>query len=299
MARRDVAILGCGYVGLELGRQLDESRDVVGVRRSPDGIGAIESAGFEGIRADLTEPAHRAELPDADVVVYAASASGGTDARMIYTAALEGVIRAYGGRAEPPERFVYTSSTGVYGDHDGDWVDEETTIEPASERQGILLEAERLALETTAEYGIDGTVTRFGGLYGPERYRLSRYLEGPVTEGWLNLVHRDDAAGAVAHLIERGAGGDEVLNVVDTEPLDKWAFADWLAEACGTDPPPKQTVAERLEGDLSPAAAHRIRANKRCSSERLESLGYEFAYPTAREGYRPAIEAYRAEAAGE
>jgi nucleoside-diphosphate-sugar epimerase len=83
--------------------------------------------------------------------------------------------------------------------------------------------------------------------------------------------------------------------VVDDEPVSKWEFADWLADECDVDQPPKQTKAERLAEDLSEATRRRILTSKRCDNERLHSLGYEFAYPTFRDGYRPAIAAFRAD----
>ncbi|WP_263017912.1 SDR family oxidoreductase [Natronobiforma cellulositropha] len=291
-----VAILGCGYVGLELGRQLrDAGHDPVGVRRSSEGVERIERAGFEAVRADITDADDLASVPDADALVFAAS-SGGRDAaaaRRIYVEGLETAIEAFGSRESPPERLVYTSSTGVHGDHGGDWVDEETPIEPTTEKTAVLAEAERIALESPPTHGFEGTVARYAGLYGPERYRLERYLEGPVTEGYLNMVHRDDAAGAVRFLLEEGLARGEVVQVVDDEPASKWAFADWLAAACGLDAPPKRTKAQRLEaGDLSEAARRRILTSKRCANDRLCGLGYSFAYPTYREGYRDALEAY-------
>ncbi|MEF8789247.1 MAG: SDR family oxidoreductase [Haloarculaceae archaeon] len=292
-----VAILGCGYVGLELGRQLRDDHDVVGVRRSADGLAAIEEAGFEAVRADVTDPAELERVPDADWVVFAASSGGrGAEAaREVYVEGQRTALEALAGREDPPERYVYTSSTGVYGDHGGDWVDEDTPLDPTTEKTRVLAEAERVARETTREHGIPGQVSRFAGLYGPARYRLERYLEGPVTAGYLNMVHRDDAAGAVRFVLEDGVD-EEVLVVVDDEPVEKHAFADWLADACGVERPPKRTKQERLAaGDLSAAAERRILTSKRCSNDRLRSLGYEFAYPTFREGYRAAVEAYRAE----
>jgi nucleoside-diphosphate-sugar epimerase len=108
------------------------------------------------------------------------------------------------------------------------------------------------------------------------------------------MVHRDDAAGAVAHLLETGRGEGDVVNVVDDEPVSKWAFADWLADQCGRDPPEKRTIEQRLvEGDLSDPAERRLRTSKRVGNDRLHDLGYEFAYPTYREGYRAAVEACR------
>ncbi|SFS01934.1 Nucleoside-diphosphate-sugar epimerase [Halomicrobium zhouii] len=291
-----VAILGCGYVGLELCRQLaDRGHDVVGVRRSATGVEAVEDAGGVGVQADVTEPDSLESVPDADALVFAASSGGrGAEAaREIYVEGLRTTIDHFGARDGAPDRLVYTSSTGVYGDHDGDWVDEETPLDPTTEKTRVLAEAERVAREGAAEWGIDGTVARYAGLYGPDRYRLDRYLDGPVTEGYLNMVHRDDAAGAVRYLLTEDLARDDVVLVVDDEPVEKWAFADWLADECGVDRPPKRTKAARLaDGDLSDAARRRIETSKRCSNERLRDLGYEYRFPTFREGYRAAIDAY-------
>ncbi|UTF53021.1 SDR family oxidoreductase [Natronosalvus rutilus] len=294
-----VAILGCGYVGLELGRQLeDRGHEAIGVRRSVDGLAVVENAGFDAIQADVTDASALEAVPDVDAIVFAASSGGrGAEAaRDVYVEGLETAIRAFSERANQPARLVYTSSTGVHGDHGGDWVDEETPIEPTTEKTEVLAAAERIALERPPEYGFEGTVARFAGLYGPDRYRLERYLEGPVTEGYLNMVHRDDAAGAVRYLLEHDLGRGEVVQVVDDEPALKWAFADWLAEQCGRDPPERRTKAERLEaGDLTAAARRRILTSKRCSNTKLRELGYEFEYPTYREGYESAIAAYLGE----
>lgn len=306
-----VVVVGCGYVGLELGRQLRRSdasagsggseHRVWGVRRSDEGLAEVEAAGLEPVRADATDPASLSALPNADAVVFAASSGGrGADAaRRVYVEGLANVVDEYADREDSPNRLVYTSSTGVYGDHDGGWVDETTPLDPTTEKTRVLAEAERVARERADEADIDGTVVRFAGLYGPDRYRLDRYLEGPVTAGYLNMIHRDDAAGAVRFLLENGLARDDVVLAVDDEPVDKHAFADWLADACGVARPAKRSKAERLAaGDLSDAAERRILTSKRCSNDRLRDLGYDFRYPTFREGYRDAVDAYRAERDG-
>ena len=303
----DVAILGCGYVGLELGRQLvsgsaEAGTTIYGVRRSTDGLERIREAGFDAVRADLQDPSSLSSIPSVDAVVFAASSDGRdtASARATYVDALESVVGEFGDRPNPPDRLVYTSSTGIYGDHGGDRVDEETPIEPATPRAQVLADAEAIALDRSREYGIDGTVARFAGLYGPGRYRLDRYLDGPVTEGISNMVHRDDAAGAVNHLLTADRGRNEVVLVADDEPVSKWAFADWLAERCGRDPPPKLTLDERLESStLSTAARERLRASKRCANDRLRSMGYRLSYPTFRQGYAEAIEIYRSRDTGD
>jgi nucleoside-diphosphate-sugar epimerase len=287
-----VVVLGCGYVGLELCRQLDA--EVVGVRRSDAGIRAIEATGATAVQADLTDADALEAVPDPDAIVFAASSGGrgAKAAREVYVEGQRTALEHFAERPSPPERYVYTSSTGVYGDHGGDWVDEATTLAPVTEKTEVLVEAEAVALEGASERGVDGTVARFGGLYGPDRYRLQRYVEGPVTEGYLNMVHRDDAAGAVRFLLEADAARGEVVVVVDDKPVEKWAFADWLAEQCEEPVPPKRTVEERLEGDPSETVRRRLTTSKRCSNAKLRGLGYDFRYPTYREGYRAAIAAW-------
>ena len=318
-----VVIAGCGYVGCALADQLVAAgHEVTGVRRSS--LDTVRATGADALACDVTDPDAVSDLPDADWVVFAASSGGrGAEAaRRVYVDGLDTVRREYAGRENPPSRLIYTSSTGVYGDHDGGWVDETTPIDPQTDKTRVLAEAERVALGdvaataqpivgnraaelTTDDHAeaptsdepadaIDGTVVRFAGLYGPDRYRLERYLDGPVTEGYLNMLHRDDAAGVIAHLLDTERARGEIVVAADDEPVDKWTFADWLADECGVERPPKRTKRERLAADdLSTAAERRIRASKRCRNDRLHSLEYTFQYPTFREGYRSAIDGYR------
>lgn len=293
-----VAILGCGYVGLELARQLGAAgHSAIGVRRSEDGLAAVRETGADAVQADVTDAASLEAVPDVDAVVFAASSGGrGAEAaREVYVDGLRTAVEHFGSRSDAPGQFAYTSSTGVYGDHDGGWVDEATPLDPTTEKTQVLVNAERVARDEAPEYGMAPTVVRFAGLYGPDRYRLLRYLDGPVTEGYLNMIHRADAAGVVRFaLTDDAADGEDVLLAVDDEPVDKWVFADWLADEAGVDHPEKQTVEERIAaGDLSTPAERRLRTSKRCSNETLrDDLGYEFAYPTFREGYRAAVEAF-------
>jgi nucleoside-diphosphate-sugar epimerase len=107
------------------------------------------------------------------------------------------------------------------------------------------------------------------------------------------MVHRDDAAGSVAYLLSEDLARGEVVLVVDDEPVSKWAFADWLAGECGVEEPPKRTEEQRLDDEsLSETARRRIQTSKRCDNGKLRELGYEFSYPTFREGYRERIDEY-------
>jgi nucleoside-diphosphate-sugar epimerase len=289
-----VAILGCGYVGLALGSRLaNDGHDVVGVRRSDEGLAAIEDAGFRAVRGDVTDAASLEAVPDVEWLVFAVSPTTRDveTTRAVHVGGLETVIEAFAGRESPPDRIVYTSTTGVYGDHDGAWVDESTTIDPSTEKLSVYAEAERISLEHAPAAGIDATVVRFAGLYGPERWGFDRYLEGPVADGYVNLVHRDDAAGAIAYLLEGDLARGEVVNVADDEPVSKWDLAEWLADTREVAVPELVTVEEYLAAtELPSGARRRIESDKRVSNDRLRELGYELTYPTFRDGYREALE---------
>ncbi len=278
------AILGCGYVGTALTSRLtDGGHNVIGVRRS--GGDAIEAAGGRPILGDLTRPATLERLPDVDAVVFAASSGGGdaSAARDIYVDGLATAIEHFGGRSDPPDRFLYTSSTGVYGDHGGDWVDEQTPIDHQSGKTRVLAEAEQVA-RSAVDRGMTPIVARIAGIYGPDRWGLERYLDRPVTEGYRNHIHRDDVAGAIAHVLAVQSPPELVL-LVDDEPVHRWTFADWLADQLDRTPPEKRMVEEALDGNVSERAARRIRTSKRCDNALLRSLDYAFRYPTYREGY--------------
>ncbi|AWB28697.1 NAD(P)H-binding protein [Halococcoides cellulosivorans] len=287
-----VAILGCGWVGCELGRILAGRVRAVGVRRSDAGLERVRGAGIDAVQADLTDADSLARVPDVEALVVAATPDDRTAAaaRRLHVDGLRTAIDHFSGREAPPDRLVYVSSTGVYGDHGGDWVDESTEIDPPTAKLEAIATAERITRERSG--AIDGTVARFGGLYGPERYRMARYVEGPVTAGWLNSIHRDDAAGAIAHLIATDARPD-IVNVVDGSPVEKHRFADWLAEQCGRPQPPKRSVAERIDAldDPNGDRGARIRAQKRVAGDRLRSLGFRPRCPSARAGFAAAVAA--------
>jgi len=283
-----VTILGCGYLGLALGDRLaDAGHDVVGVRRSERGRSRIADRGFEAVRADATDADDLAALPDTDAVVYAVSGGRSGDPRTVYVEGLRTVVETFGAREAPPNRLVYTSSTGVYGDRDGAWVDEDTDLDPQSDRERALVDAERVAVAEAEAAGIDGTAVRLAGLYGPDRYWTDRYLDGPIVKGYVNMVHRADAAGAISHLLDADLARGSVVDIVDDEPVSRWAFADWLAARTGHPEPEKLSRSAARE---RPDISRRVLTSKRVANTRLHELGYEFAYPTYREGYAPAFD---------
>ena len=282
-------IIGCGYVGQVLGTLLRAGgHEVIGVARHASSHTAIARRGITPVAGDITQKETIDALPDAEWVIVAVSSGGGdaAAARAVFETGLTSVIDSYSKRSDPPERLVYTSSSSVYGDHEGAWVDETTALAPGTEKSTILARAEEIAIDRSASAGFDGTVCRFAGLYGPGRYRLERYLGERVTAGYLNMVHRVDAAGAIAHLLQVDRGRGQVVNVVDNQPVDRHTFAAALARRVGARSPDRRPLADRLaDASLSAAGRRRLAAQKRVSNQRLRSLGYRLRYPTFRSGY--------------
>ena len=292
-----IAILGCGYVGCSLAERLVESdHTVYGIRRSSDRRGAIEATGAEAVVADMTDPASLAAIPSVDGVVIAVS-TGGADAattRSVLVDGLTDAIRTFASRPNPPERVVYTSTTGVYGNHDDEWVDETTDLAPGSSKTAVFAEAELVCRSVANQHDIDPVVARLGGVYGPDRYRISSTLSRPIYPGYRNLIHRDDAGGALAQFVTEGAGDHDTVLVVDNEPVRRTEFVHWIAAEVGQSPPEQADPASLLDDpDRSPASIRRLRESKRCDNSRLRRLGYELDYPTFREGYATAVREYR------
>ena len=279
MAR--VLIAGCGYVGAALGEVLlEDSHDVWGLRRNPRSL----PAGIEPIAADLTQPQSLAGLPvDLDFVFYLASPSGAEDAlyRLAYVDGLRALIGALDAQGDRPQ-LVYASSTAVYSQRDGEWIDESSEAAPKHWSGSRLLEGERLALQST----LSATVVRFGGIYGPRRTGLvDRVRSGRADyradpPHYTNRIHRDDCAGALRHLMGI-ENRDSVYLGVDCEPAEERAVILWLAGVLGS---PEPRAAQSAEDSDRP------RGSKRCRNDRLLRSGYTFRYPSFREGYSAVLE---------
>jgi nucleoside-diphosphate-sugar epimerase len=285
-----IFIAGCGYVGTRLGTELAAAgHKVWGLRRRVDTL----PAGIEGVAADLTEPTTLTQLPPGlDHVVYATSADGPgeTAYRGAYLEGLVNLLDALEAQEIRPRRFFFVSSTGVYGQQDGEWVDETSPTEPSRASGKILLAAERRALAGP----FPATVVRLGGIYGPGRTRLLRLVESgeaTVSEDpptYTNRIHRDDAAGLLAHLIHldtnalpagQGIPPTQIYLGVDRDPAPRHEVLDWIAERLGVAHP------RRVDGETG----GRRGGNKRCSSDRLQASGYRFRYPSFRDGYEEMI----------
>jgi nucleoside-diphosphate-sugar epimerase len=281
-----VLIIGCGYVGIPLGAELvNQGHEVFGLRRSMGAEAEFKEARIKPLTADITKADQLAQLPGTyDWVVNCVSASGG-DAeayRQVYLQGARNLVEWLG--VAPPKKFVYTSSTSVYGQNDGSVVKENSSTDPAVDTAKVLVETERVLLAAARERKFPAVILRLAGIYGPDRgYWLKQYLKGEARlEGsgarLMNMIHRDDAVGAIIAALKSGRPG-EIYNVADDEPITQWTFFKWLSDAVGRDMPP--SVPEDAE-----AVRKRGVTNKKVSNRRLKmELGYQFKYPTFRQGY--------------
>jgi nucleoside-diphosphate-sugar epimerase len=273
-----VLISGCGYVGSALGLLLTaQGHTTFGLRRNTTAL----PPAILPLQADLSASLPPDALPpNLDALVYAASPAESTDEayRAAYVDGPRNLLSALAPQGSL-RRFVFVSSTGVYAQREGEWVDEESPTEPQSYSGRRLLEGERDVLGST----FSATILRLGGIYGPGRTgAIDRALRQASEEKdpgrYTNRVHRDDCADALRHLLLLRDPAPVYL--VDHEPTTRQEIHEWLTAQRYTPPPTLETSSRN-----TPRGASRSRTNKRCSNARLVSSGYRFRYPTFREGF--------------
>ncbi len=285
-----VLIVGCGYVGLPLGKELArQGHAVFGLRRSVLAEAEMKAAGITPLHADITQSNTLKNLPrDFDWVVNCTASGGGgaDDYRKIYLEGNANLISWL--KNSPLKKFVYTSSTSVYAQNDGSLVTEKSPTEPEADTAKVLAETEKLLRAAAAERQFPAVILRVAGIYGPGRghsfkqfLRSEARIEGDGSR-WLNMIHRDDLIGVISAALARGTPG-EIYNAADNEPVTQRQFFEWLAAELKRPLPPK-VVAD--------AEIWRKRGvtNKRVSNAKLRTeLKYEFKFPDFRAGYAAEI----------
>jgi len=271
-------IAGAGYLGRALACHLVAAgHEVVVVRRSE----TAPPPGATAFRADLAAPGALTGLPPAELAFYTAAADAARDTayERAYVTGVARLIERLASQPTPPRRLLYTSSTAVYAQRHGEWVDETSPTDPDAFPGRRLLAGE--AVVRAAPF--PAAVLRLGGIYGPGRAALvDRVLRGeartaPGPPRYTNRIHRDDAAAALAWLAD-SRHTERCLIGVDCEPAPQADVMGWLAERLGVPPP-------RADDSPPAGAAGRSASNKRCSNALLLATGFRFRYPTWREGY--------------
>lgn len=278
MPERTTLIFGAGYSGRAYGR-LIAGRDetVLGTTRSADRTEALRDDGLEPLVFDgatLTSDLADAIRAATDIVISIAPTEAGDPALNAARAALQ--------TAPNLQWIAYLSTVGVYGDHDGAWVDETTDPRPVSKRSIQRLDAEEAWGALARTRGLPLAVLRLSGIYGPGRNAFVSLREGRarrlVKPGQVfNRVHVADIASALSFLADRRAEG--TYNVTDNLPAPPQDVVAFAACVMKVDPPPEIDFATAT---LSPMARSFYGENKRVSNARIKAEGFAFAYPDYR-----------------
>jgi nucleoside-diphosphate-sugar epimerase len=280
-------IFGCGYLGERVAQRWCAKGDAVGVvTRSRYGTQRAERLLKEGlvpIPGDVTRRETLGKFMEIDTVLFAVGFDRTARDLIddVYAGGMRNVLAALPDRVI---RFIYISTTGVYGSAEGDWVDETTPPDPRREGGRASLAAE----QTLAEHplGARSVILRLAGIYGPERVpfleklRAGDPIPAPAT-GYLNLIHVDDAVEVVleADRVDLLNHGPRIYCVSDGSPVERGEYYSEVARQIGAPPP------RFVEPEANSPRALRAESNRRVSNERmLAELRVTLKYPDYRAG---------------
>lgn len=268
-----VLVIGCGAIGTQLAHKLSgQGHLVTGLRRNPP----VPAGAIDYIAADITSLADVASIgADFDYVFFILSADGRTEEsyRAIYEAGLQNMLDKFN-----RQRWFFVSSTGVYGQSQGEWIDEKSLAQSDNLTSQLIRQAEQQVMALNPL----NVVVRFSGIYGPGReYLLKMARQQPSVQQhppyFTNQIHQQDCVGILAFLFEQCLAGmalEQCYLASDDEPAPMWEVMSWLAGQM------------RCPGPVIKPADVKPVQNKRCSNERLKGLGYRFFYPSYKNGYR-------------
>lgn len=266
-------VFGCGYVGMRVAKLWQQKgQPVYALTRSRADL--LRQQGIIPLVGDVLEPERLPEFPSDAYVLYAIGydRTSGHSMRAVYLDGLAHVLD----RLDEPRCFVYVSSTSVYGQTDGSWVDEDSPAEPLEESGQVVRQAELLLRQRLPQ----AILLRSAGIYGPGRLlrRREQLLRSePIAgdpERWLNLIHVDDLAEAVCISLSCAPTGS-LYNVVDDQPISRRYYYTRLAELYQAPPPRFVTI---------PQAELRSQ-HRRISNQRIRTqLGWQPRYPSIETG---------------
>lgn len=272
-------IFGAGYSGKAIGQRfLQEGHTVFGTSRSSDKSKALAELGINPLVFDgeLLSPVLLAAMETTTHLVQ--SIAPGADG--------DPVLRLTGGdlKAVMPnlQWISYLSTVGVYGDHGGAWVDEDTPCKPVSVRSKERVEAENAWCAAAKQADVPLATLRLSGIYGPGRNGLLNLAQGTARrlvkkDQVFNRIRVEDIASATLFLAMRKADG--IFNITDHEPAPPQDVVTEAARLMGIEPPPELPFET---AELSPMARSFYGENKRVKNDKIRALGFTFAYPDYR-----------------
>jgi nucleoside-diphosphate-sugar epimerase len=283
-------IVGCGYLGRRIARRWRDAGNTVAiVTRSEVRAEAFRRQGYRAIIADVTRPETLIQLPAAESLLFAVGFDRASQ-NSIHEVYAGGVRNLLAALPADTGRFIYISTTGVYGPSSGEWIDEVTLPDPKRAGGRASFAAEQAIAEHPL--GQRNVVLRLAGIYGPGRIPFIRELRAgePIPapiHGWLNLIHVDDAVEVVfaTDALSTIENPPRVYCVSDGQPVERGEFYSELARQIGAQPP------RFVEPDPNSPLAARAEANRRISNARmLADLRVTLRYPDYRAGLADAVE---------
>ncbi|PDT17099.1 NAD(P)-dependent oxidoreductase [Rhizobium sp. J15] len=270
-----VMIFGCGFSGMAIAKAFaGENVRVSGTTRSAEKIEALRHAGIEAFLFDGEKMEDRLVQALADVTHLVQSIAPGKADPLLRLLGEDGA-----GLLPKLEWIGYLSTVGVYGDHKGAWIDEETPCVPVSGRSKERLEAEDGWLAMGEERGMPAAVLRLSGIYGPGRNAFCNLEKGTARrlikkDQVFNRIRVEDIGAATRYLSDHRLGG--IYNVTDDRPGPPQDVIVEAARLMGVEPPPEQPFET---AELTPMARSFYGENKRVSNAKLKAAGFQFSFP--------------------
>jgi nucleoside-diphosphate-sugar epimerase len=277
-------IFGCGYLGQRVAQAcLRQGAPVTGVVRTLESAARVQAAGIPSVVLDLDRPlTSPLKLQDRELFYFAPPPRQGTEETRVRR-----LIAGFE-QSGHPCRVVYLSTTGVYGDCDGAWVDETRTANPQVDRARRRWSGEQQFRAWSRASGGELVVLRVAGIYGPDKLPLARLQRGEPTvqeseAPYTNRIHIDDLVQVCLAAMARGGNG-EVYNVSDGSPGNMTDYFNQVADWAGLPRPPQISLAE-AQLQLSAGMLSYLQESRRLDSRKLQrELGVELRYPDLASG---------------
>jgi nucleoside-diphosphate-sugar epimerase len=279
-----VTIVGCGDIGCRLGFHYQQQGvDVSGWVRRLESLNRLEQLGLSAVQVDLDQPLNQRLCLEGEQLFYFAPppAKGCEDSRVVH------LIEAFE-KTGHPDKVVYLSTTGVYGDCQGAWVDETRKPAPLADRAKRRLSAEHHWQDWQARTSHNLVILRVAGIYGPGKLPIARLRQGlpmvseadaPIT----NHIHTQDLVEAAQVAMARAPSG-EIYHVCDGHPENMTHYFNQVADFLGLSRPPIITL-EAARHELSPGMLSYLAESRRLSNRKLiETLGVVLKYPRLEQG---------------
>lgn len=275
-------IVGCGYLGGRVAENwVRAGDDVFALTRSAKRAEMLAADGIQTLVGDVTDPSSMPDLPEVHTVLWAVGHDRQT-AAPIEAVYVDGFAQLLARLHPNTQRVIYVSSTGVYGQQDGSWVDEHSECRPSRRGGKACLAAEEVLLGT--KWSKCALILRLAGIYGRRRLpRLKQLLNRQSLtsdpEAVINLIHVDDAVATIVRAADLLLQLPRTYLVADGHPVVRRSFYEELAQRLNVPSPTFDSNAS-VSPDSRGSANHKRVTNARM----LNELGVQLQFPTYREG---------------